>query len=99
MATSTIKNPAKRTWTLIANQIDSTEISIDVSAYSEVLMILYNTSNYLINSTVYPVSLLNGHVVNAYGTSSDYYVRIKENGTKAVASTGGGVFKGIIYAR
>lgn len=98
MATSKIQKNASRTWTLIANNIDSTEISIDVSMYSEVLMILYNTSNYLVNSAVYPVSRLNGCLANVYNPNGSYYLRIKDNGTKAVVD-GSGVFYGMIYAR
>lgn len=98
MATSKIQKDASRTWTLIASEIGATDVPIDVSKYSEVLMILYNTSLYFVNSAVYPVSYLNGHLANVYNPNGSYYLRIKDNGTKAVVD-GGGVFYGMIFAR
>lgn len=98
MAESKINKFAERTWKNIATGIGSSEVSINLSGYSEVMMVIYNTNGYFVNSAIYPVSSLANHLMNVYDGSGTYFLRIKNSGTKAYVE-GSSVFYGEIYAR
>ena len=96
---NSLTQKASKAWTKIGDYSSTTAVSIDLSGYSEVMLILASTPDSLVvASSVYPIDVVTSKTVNVYWYYNNLkYGRISNNGTKAIV--GDSSYPMTIYAR